>query len=109
MEAGDRLVEDLGFFGSAVTVDDHTPANALSATEFRDVKSVWESLMLLIYLRLHVYCAACNMFEICNCRKGTYPVYKKKVGSKRSVPQVEVNSLRKDWRYVHSLRSSQFE
>ena len=109
MEAGDRLVEDLGFFGSAVTVDDHTPANALSATEFRDVKSVWESLMLLIYLRLHVYCAACNKFEVCDCGKGTYPVYKKKVGSKRSVPRVEVNSLREDWRYVHSLRSSQFE
>jgi len=82
----------------------------LSASQNRDIHTVWESLLLLNYLRTHPYCKQHDCVG-CPCGGGTYVDDEKRRRSSvgRRLPKLLVTEMRAEWRAMLSLKENKFD
>jgi hypothetical protein len=105
-------VEDRGMFRRIVAQGQDGPVACpeLSASQNRDIHTVWESLLLLNYLRTHPYCKQHDCVG-CPCGGGTYVDDEKRRRSSvgRRLPKLLVTEMRAEWRAMLSLKENKFD
>ncbi len=105
-------VEERGMFRKMMVLDllAREVCAALSETQSREIHSVWDSLVLLNYLRTHTYCGTHDALN-CDCGAGTYVAMDKRRSSSvtRCLPKLQVASLRAEWRALLALKENKFD